>query len=70
MEIITRKNKNLDILENPINSIKKFISKKFEKIINEVVVQISTENSGKFVQQSKKDYEKEMINIISEIHPE
>ncbi len=70
MEIITKKNKNLDILENPINSIKKFISKKFEKIINEVVVQISTENSGKFVQQSKKDYEKEMINIISEIHPE
>ena len=70
MEIITRKNKNLDILENPINSIKKFISKKFEKIINEVVVQISTENSGKFVQQSKKDYEKEMINMISEIHPE
>lgn len=70
MEIITKKNKNLDILENPINSIKKFISKKFEKIINEVVVQISTENSGKFVQQSKKDYEKEMINMISEIHPE
>jgi len=70
LEIITRKNKNLDILENPINSIKKFISKKFEKIINEVVVQISTENSGKFVQQSKKDYEKEMINMISEIHPE
>ena len=70
MEIITRKNKNLEILENPINSIKKFISKKFEKVINEVVVQVSTESSGKFVQQTKKDYEKEMINMISEINPE
>lgn len=65
LELIIRKNKNNDIIENPVACLKKFVSKKIENVMKEVIPEIATINSGQFVVENKKSYEKEMASMIS-----
>ena len=46
LELIIRKNKNNDIIENPVACLKKFVSKKIENVMKEVIPEIATINSG------------------------